>query len=541
MSWHALGDGGWLANFPGGSPEEKLWAAIDLARRIRETGVPGVRDVVNGYDTVLACCDPPDHASVGAALRKLSEATAHPSPPVGRLVEIPVTYGGEAGPDLAWVAQATGLSPDRIVELHTGAEFRVATVGFSPGFPYLAGLPEALRLPRRASPRKVPAGSVAIAGGQAGIYPVASPAGWHVIGRTDLRLFDPSLADPCTLHPGDRVRFIPQLETPGQLTRPETPALAADPVIEVLEPGSRTTVQDAGRPGWRHLGVAPGGAVDPTALAVANHLTGNPASAAALECCLSGPRLRFLRPVRAAWVGWTHGGRPVDFRPGDELDLRRGLGGVTGCLAVAGGIVVPAVMGSASTDVRGGFGGHQGRPLIAGDRLTAGPAPAKAPAPGPWQVRWPGYPPRGSVIEIRCLPGMQAHRFPASTRRAFHHSLFKLGPDSDRMALRLDGPRLTGPEGFEMVSHPVMAGAVQVPPDGRPVLLMPESQTLGGYPLIAHVIAADLPLLARAWPGTRIRFREVDESTAIEAWWSLHHDLSLLRTGLDYLPESCRG
>ena len=127
----------------------------------------------------------------------------------GRVFEIPVRYGGSHGPDLAEVARATGLREDEVIAAHAGRVYDVRFVGFSPGFPYLAGLPERLHTPRREAPRPhVPAGSVAIAGAQAGIYPVRSPGGWNVIGRTDFILFDSARGNPATLAPGDRVRFL---------------------------------------------------------------------------------------------------------------------------------------------------------------------------------------------------------------------------------------------------------------------------------------------------------------------------------------------
>jgi len=125
-------------------------------------------------------------------------------------VEIPTYYGGEAGPDLDQVAEICGLTPPEVIARHSAALYTVACIGFSPGFPYLTGLPAELHLPRRAIPRiSVPAGSVAIAGGQAGIYPASSPGGWHLIGRTQIPLFSPMEEPPTRLKPGDRVRFVP--------------------------------------------------------------------------------------------------------------------------------------------------------------------------------------------------------------------------------------------------------------------------------------------------------------------------------------------
>ncbi len=129
-----------------------------------------------------------------------------------RLVEIPVRYGGEFGPDLADVARHTGLTPERVVEMHAAAEYLVYFLGFAPGFAYLGGLPPELATPRLSAPRKrVPAGSVAIGGNQTGVYPIESPGGWRIIGHTDAKLFDPNAAEPVLLRMGDRLRFVPEV------------------------------------------------------------------------------------------------------------------------------------------------------------------------------------------------------------------------------------------------------------------------------------------------------------------------------------------
>jgi KipI family sensor histidine kinase inhibitor len=183
-----------------------LTGALDAA------ALPGVLDVVPSYTTVLIAFDPEvaDWETLAAGVRRLwadlGEATAAPA----REVEIPVAYGGELGPDLADVAAHAGLSPEEVVARHAAAEYVVACMGFAPGFAFLAGLPPALATPRLVKPRtRVPAGSVGIGGAQTGVYPMATPGGWRLIGRTPLRLFDLSRAEPFLLRPGDRVRFAP--------------------------------------------------------------------------------------------------------------------------------------------------------------------------------------------------------------------------------------------------------------------------------------------------------------------------------------------
>jgi len=180
-------------------------------------GVRGILNLHPAYTSVLVDFDPRlrSHAQVEALLRERIASQADPAPSEPRHVEIPVRYGGEFGPDLGDVARHTGLSEERVVELHASAEYLVYFVGFSTCFPYLGGLPPELATPRLAAPRKhVPVGSVAIGGAQAGIYPLASPGGWRLIGRTHVKLFDLSASPPPLLRMGDRVRFVPLREAP---------------------------------------------------------------------------------------------------------------------------------------------------------------------------------------------------------------------------------------------------------------------------------------------------------------------------------------
>jgi KipI family sensor histidine kinase inhibitor len=202
----------------------RVGAAIDVAvnqavhalvQRIVDARLPGVVDVAPAYASVAVRYMPQPwrsarldaFAAISSALRPLL-ADAATAPGTQRSIEIPVCYGGACGVDLESAAQACGLDTAGFIALHAGAEYRVAMLGFAPGFPYLLGLPRQLHLPRRAEPRlRVPAGSVAIGGAQTGIYPNELPGGWHLIGRTPLGLFDSASPAPCLLAPGDNVRF----------------------------------------------------------------------------------------------------------------------------------------------------------------------------------------------------------------------------------------------------------------------------------------------------------------------------------------------
>jgi KipI family sensor histidine kinase inhibitor len=193
-------------------------AHLAVARLTRALeGVRGILNLHPAYTSVLIDFDPRlrTHVQVEALVRERLASHAGDAPPEPRHVEIPVCYGGESGPDLADVARHTGLTEQRVVELHSAAEYLVYFVGFATCFPYLGGLPPELATPRLPAPRpSVPVGSVAIGGAQAGIYPLSSPGGWRLIGRTSLQLFDASASPPPLLRMGDRVRFIPVLEAP---------------------------------------------------------------------------------------------------------------------------------------------------------------------------------------------------------------------------------------------------------------------------------------------------------------------------------------
>jgi inhibitor of KinA len=175
----------------------------------------GVTNVHPAYASILIDFDPRTlrHADVEHAAAELFAQTVAAPLPEPRMVEIPVAYGGDYGPDLEEVAALTGHPPDEVVAIHSSAEYLVYFLGFSPGFPYLGGMPESIAAPRLETPRRrVPAGSVAIGGLQTGVYPIASPGGWRIIGRTAMRLFDPQADPPVLLRMGDHVRFVPAMK-----------------------------------------------------------------------------------------------------------------------------------------------------------------------------------------------------------------------------------------------------------------------------------------------------------------------------------------
>ena len=206
------GDAALLVEFPERIDPLINGLAVALARTINERHIAIVRDVVVGYASVTVYFDP-RHAGAAALEEELHQAARVLPEHVqdgGSLIDVPVCYGGDLGPDLASVAEAAEATEDEVIALHCAPTYRVYVVGFVPGFPYMASVHPRLALGRKPTPRtRVPAGSVAIAAGQTGIYPIDTPGGWHLIGRTHTKPYDASRADPFLFKPGDLVRFHP--------------------------------------------------------------------------------------------------------------------------------------------------------------------------------------------------------------------------------------------------------------------------------------------------------------------------------------------
>ncbi|MDQ2934596.1 MAG: 5-oxoprolinase subunit PxpB [Chloroflexota bacterium] len=492
--------------------------------------IVGVVDLVPGMATLLVELDPSANLEIAAAELERRLANLPGEAPSGRERVIPTCYGGEFGLDLDDVARLTGLSSDEVVASHASAPRRVHLIGFAPGFAYIGDLPEALRVPRLETPRTTtPPGSVAVAGRQTGIYPAALPGGWRVIGRTPIRLFDPHRDPPAYLAPGDLVRFQPILPTalqahagipadwPGRQEPDSHPSEPSRVQIEVLDGGLLTTVQDAtGRPGWRRYGVQAAGAADRSAALLANRLAGNPDAAAVLEVTFLGPSLRISAPVHVglagADLGATLDGRPLP--PGSSgsgrlISFGERRSGARAYVAIAGGIDVERVLGSPSTDLRSGFGGLAGRALRAGDRLDIGTASgASRAATG-----------RAATGPIRIMPGPHLDRFAPGILDRLCETAWTVASQADRMGYRLDGPAVEHNGTPEVPSVGLPLGAVQVPPDGRPIIMLVDRPVTGGYPVIGCVPAADVCRVAQLLPGDPLRFARmgIGEAMTLDA------------------------
>jgi biotin-dependent carboxylase-like uncharacterized protein len=292
--------------------------------------------------------------------------------------------------------------------------------------------------------------------------------------------------------------------------------------IEVVSPGALTTIQDLGRPGWAHIGVPRSGAADRESLKLANQIVGNGAAAAALETTLVGPRLRFDGAAVVALSGApveAHAGErqlpmneAIELVAGDELKVGTAKRGLRTYIAVAGGIDVPLVLGSAATDVLTGLGPPT---LKRGDAIHVGGTEGERAACPP-ALETPPTPEATPVLDLpdsvvlQCIVGPRSDWFTGESINCLFTDEFSVSHASNRIGLRLEGPKLDRARQGELLSEGLVPGAIQVPPDGRPILLLADHPTTGGYPVIAVVRSTSLQLAAQLRPGQPLRFAAED-------------------------------
>jgi biotin-dependent carboxylase-like uncharacterized protein len=323
-------------------------------------------------------------------------------------------------------------------------------------------------------------------------------------------------------------------------------------MIVVQKPGLLASVQDLGRHGHRQLGICPGGALDVLALKLANRLVGNADGAAGLELTMGGCELRFETDTRIALAGDDFGAQldgvplwpcwSVPVAAGQVLKLQGAnasgakKAGLRSWLAIAGGIDVAPVLGSRSTDLKAGFGGHEGRALRKGDKLQLGPSQLDAAqrARKPFGLRGPdwGAEEADGAIALRVLPGPEFEQFTLAARDVLWGERWRITSQSNRMGSRLAGTELKRKRAGDMLSSGVIPGTIQVPPSGQPIILMGDAQTTGGYPRIGVVIRADLWKLAQAPLNGKLRLVQVDMAEALAAWADQQRYLAQVAQGL---------
>ncbi|WP_419707751.1 carboxyltransferase domain-containing protein [Promicromonospora sp. NFX87] len=538
---------------------DDLDQAVALYESLLSDPVRGVGVPVPGARTLLVPFRPSAVSASALAAELRGRPLDRRATSAARTVEIPVLYDGA---DLTEAADLLGWSPEELVRRHTAAAWTVGFVGFAPGFAYLTSDDPELVVPRRPTPRtRVPAGSVALAGPYSGVYPRESPGGWQLLGRTDAPVWDVTRERPALLLPGDEVRFTAVRALAAATVRHEQAVEHASPVetmrdrlvaadlrgtrgLEVVGAGVSALVQDLGRPGSEGAGVSASGALDRPSLRAANRAVGNPSGAAVVES-VGGLRLRAHGPQVLAVTGAVGeiAVRPGDGEPrpdrrplpgepfalddGDELRLAPPARGVRAYVAVRGGIDVPPVLGSRATDVLAGLGPE---PLGSGDILPVG-APERGlstvepcgaerpraraaqdpanPAEAPSSDSHDRLPAPGEVTVLPIVLGPRDDWFDAATIARLTGQDWLVTPRSNRIGLRLDGDplvRIPEREGAELPSEGCVTGAIQVPPDGQPVLFLADHPLTGGYPVVGAVVADHVPLAGQLPAGARVRF-----------------------------------
>ena len=457
----------------------------------------------------------------------------------GKTITIPVCYEDkEFAPDLERVCANARLSEEEAVKIHSSTDYLIYMMGFLPGFPYLGGMDERLETPRLETPRtKIPAGSVAIGGKQTGLYPMESPGGWNIIGRTPLKVFDIE-RDPVFLYKaGDKIRFEPiskedfeRFDEKKWLEEMGLGAAAAKSAlkekyecgggIEILEAGLMTTIQDGGVVGFQKYGISQSGAMDKASFDLANALCVNGENAACLETTLLGPKIRFASDCAFAICGAAFEGAALDgvhiemnkrifAKAGSVLECGRASKGLRSYIAFGGGVLARKIFGSASTNVKSKIGGYGGRPLAAGDALALG------------YIReisgrtWNDAALIGSVMTagvceeplvLECVKTSQSDFFGTECIEKFSAAVYTVCAQSDRMGIRFEGPSLDCGK-TDIISDAIPFGAVQITSAGLPLVMAADRQTTGGYAKIACVKKASMYKLAQALPGTKVKFK----------------------------------
>lgn len=525
-----------------------LTATMHLHHTLEAAALRGVAELIPAARTVLVHFDPTRTSAAVLAdqIRNLEQSESNQGE--ARAITIDVHYDGE---DLHEVADLLSISTAEVVARHQRARWQVAFSGFAPGFGYLAGDDPIFDVPRRSSPRtRVPVGAVALAGEFTGVYPRASPGGWQLIGRTDAELWDLDREPPALFVPGTIVTFreadresvevvveagaeagasdeadtgADAASSPSQPSTnvPSSAATSSDSAhaVEIVRPGLQLLVQDLGRPGFAAMGVSSAGAADRSALRAANRLVGNGDSAAGFENFGGGAQLRIAGDGVAAVTG-AEGtitvtsadgaiyrprlGEPFSLEDGDLLDLGPAERGVRRYLGLRGGLEARPALGSSSSDTLAHLGPAA---LEAGTSVAIG-HPTSAPFPvdlGTPNANGRHLPAPGETLSMSVTLGPRDDWFSSAGIETLLSQEWTVTHESDRVGLRLAGDvALERSRTGELPSEGAVTGALQVPPNGQPVLFGPDHPLTGGYPIIASV--DDVDLAAQLSPGVKIRF-----------------------------------
>lgn len=533
MDFKVAGDSAIVVRFGNEIDEETNKKVRSLRLVMDEETIEGVTEVVPTYCTLYIFYNPLviETNTLIQKLKSIIEKAAERKLPEPNVVEVPVAYGGECGPDLEDLAKLHNLTPEEVIERHSGKEYLVYMLGFTPGFTFCGGLGDDLATPRHKDPRlKILPGSVGIAGKQTGLYAISSPGGWQLIGRTYMRFYDPAKTPPTPVKAGDYLKFKAISAEEFETNRAEIDSVDLPPdysdwepggyeIFETVTPGMLTTIQDRGMLGYQELGISGSGAMDEISLRAANRIVGNDDNAPALEITMMGPHFKVLGDALVAVAGgdlsFSINDAPaplytaVKVVKGDKITFGAVKSGMRAYLAVSGGFSVPIVMGSASTGLKAQIGGYKGRKLQKGDVLNHSsqrlPRAFEGYSFDPGELNFEA---EGDVFRV--IPGPENDHFTPEGIKTFFTSEYKLGDNCDRMGCRMEGPKIEHNEkGPGIVSDGITMGSIQVPGEGYPLVLLKDRQAIGGYSKIGTVCTVDAFRLGQKKPGDKVRFVEV--------------------------------
>ena len=510
--------------------------------------IPEIKEIVPTYCAVTVYFDDENIQSqlvkkiAEEVLDRLSEDKENSSAE-SKTIKIPVCYEDkDFAPDLVNVIEHAGLTEKQVIELHSSKPYLIYMMGFLPGFPYLGGMDAKLETPRLKTPRtKIPAGSVAIGGKQTGLYSVESPGGWQIIGRTPLKVFDLNRNPTFVYKAGDKIQFVPVtkeeydhfdenqwlkengfLETGSSVSSiyntQDKNRFACGSGIEIIDGGFNTTVQDDGIKGFQKYGIGQSGVMDKISFDLANRICGNAENKPCLETTLGGPEIRFTLPCDFAITGAvlknaTLNNVPIQMNKKIHAEknavLKCGFAtkGLHSYIAFTGGILLPPVFGSCSTNLKSKMGGLCGRKLCAKDQLAIGyvnEKPAEVNA-GTKELN-PFFTEQKELLELECVKSSQSDLFTTDAVNKFSAQVYTVAPASDRMGIRFSGESLNCGS-TDIISDAIPFGSVQITSSGLPVVMAADRQTTGGYAKIACVTKKSMCVLAQAVPGTKVKFK----------------------------------
>lgn len=518
--------------------DEAVHAAImQLHYALQQKQIPGVKDIIPAYHSITIVYDAwvvrkalQTQSAYHTLVALLETTLLEPITAIDtnkRSITIPVCYDESLGVDINSMAATKGMTIDAIITMHTNRTYHVYMLGFLPGFPYMGSVDEKLATPRLAQPRtKVAAGSVGIAGTQTGIYPFDSPGGWNIIGQTPVEIFSGDENNPTLLLPGDKVQFqsisLDQFHSIKNAVPKKTQHTNTATGIKVLKAGIADSIRDTGRFGYQHMGINPTAAMDKIAAQTANILVGNNTNEAVIE--LHYPAGSFLVETNCllaiSGADFTamlddepitlH--KPFLAKRSSILTFNKPTKGNCTYLAVMGGFDIGHWLGSYTTNLPAANGGYLGRYLKSGDHLGI---QQKAQQPKSTWTNWlPNLEPCYTSSNIRVIKGPMFDALDEASAQRFTHEPFTISNQSNAMGFTLIGAALKLTDTSEQISSAVVMGTIQLLPNGSLLVLMADHQTTGGYPVIAYVIASDLPSLAQKKAGSSFSFNIITIETA---------------------------